>query len=72
MRTVGVRGDERAYEYVVALRAVVTKDFMTAKAYHLPWDLLEKITYRIVHEVPSVGRVMYDCTDKEPGTIELE
>ena len=72
MRTVGVREDVRAYEYVVALRAVVTKDFMTAKAYHLPWEVLENVTYRIVHEVPNVGRVVYDCTDKEPATIEFK
>ena len=72
MRSVGVMGDFRTYDYAVALRAVTTSDFMTAESAKLPWDLLEKVTSRIVNEVPHVNRVLYDCTGKPPGTIEFE
>ena len=72
MRSVGVMGDFRTYDYAVALRAVTTSDFMTAESAKLPWDLLEKVTSRIVNEVPHVNRVFYDCTGKPPGTIEFE
>ncbi len=72
MRSVGCMGDERTYDYAVALRAVTTSDFMTAEAARLPWDVLEKVTNRIVNEVRGVNRVVYDCTSKPPGTIEFE
>ena len=72
MRSVGVMGDERTYDYAVALRAVITSDFMTAEAARLPWELLEKVTNRIVNEVKNVNRVMYDCTTKPPATVEFE
>lgn len=72
MRSVGCMGDERTYEYAVALRAVTTSDFMTAEAAHLPWDVIGKVTNRIVNEVKGVNRVVYDCTSKPPGTIEFE
>lgn len=72
MRSVGVMGDERTYDYAVALRAVTTSDFMTAEAARLPWEVIEKVTNRIVNEVKGVNRVLYDCTGKPPGTIEFE
>jgi len=72
MRSVGVMGDFRTYDYAVALRAVTTSDFMTAEAAKLPWELIEKVTSRIVNEVDHVNRVLYDCTGKPPGTIEFE
>ncbi len=72
MRSVGVMGDERTYDYAVALRAVTTRDFMTAEAARLPWEVLEKCMNRIINEVAGVNRVLYDCTSKPPGTIELE
>ena len=72
MRSVGVMGDFRTYDYAVALRAVTTSDFMTAESAKLPWELIEKITSRIVNEVDHVNRVLYDCTGKPPGTIEFE
>ncbi len=72
MRSVGVMGDERTYDYAVALRAVTTTDFMTAEPAYLPWELIAKVTSRIVNEVPHVNRVMYDCTGKPPATIEFE
>ena len=72
MRSVGVMGDFRTYDYAVALRAVKTSDFMTAEAAKIPWDVLNTITNRIVNEVKGVNRVMYDCTSKPPGTIEFE
>ncbi len=72
IRSVGVMGDERTYDYAIALRAVTTTDFMTAEAARLPWDVLEKVTSRIVNEVPHVNRVMFDCTGKPPATIEFE
>ena len=72
MRSVGVMGDERTYDYAVALRAVATTDFMTAEAAPLPWDVLAKAASRIVNEVPHVNRVLYDCTGKPPATVEFE
>ncbi len=72
MRSVGVMGDFRTYDYAVALRAVNTSDFMTAEAAELPWEVLCKVTNRIVNEVKGVNRVVYDCTGKPPGTIEFD
>ncbi len=71
MRSVGCMGDERTYDYAVALRAVTTSDFMTAEAAELPWEVIGKVTSRIVNEVKGVNRVLYDCTGKPPATIEL-
>lgn len=72
MRSVGCMGDGRTYDYAIALRAVLTSDFMTAEAAELPWEVLGKVTGRIVNEVKGVNRVLYDCTGKPPGTIEFE
>lgn len=72
MRSVGVMGDERTYDYVIALRAVTTTDFMTAESAELPWEIIGKATSRIVNEVKHVNRVLYDCTGKPPATIEME
>ena len=72
MRSVGVMGDERTYDYAVALRAVNTSDFMTAETSQLPWEVLGKVTSRIVNEVKHINRVLYDCTGKPPATIEFE
>lgn len=72
MRSVGVMGDERTYDYAVALRAVCTSDFMTADCAQIPWEVLSKVANRIVNEVKGVNRVMYDCTSKPPATIEFE
>lgn len=72
MRSVGVMGDFRTYDYAVALRAVETDDFMTAEVSNIPFELLQKIMNRIVNEVKGVNRVLYDLTSKPPGTIELE
>ena len=72
MRSVGVMGDERTYDYAVALRAVTTIDFMTAEAAEIPYEVLNKVMNRIINEVRGVNRVMYDLTSKPPGTIEFE
>ncbi len=72
MRSVGVMGDERTYDYAVALRAVNTIDFMTAEAAEIPFDVLQTVMSRIINEVRGVNRVFYDLTSKPPGTIELE
>ena len=72
MRSVGVMGDGRTYDYAIALRAVLTSDFMTAESAPLSWEVLQKVTSRIVNEVKGVNRVLYDCTGKPPGTIEFE
>lgn len=72
MRSVGVMGDERTYDYAIALRAVSTIDFMTAESAEIPWEVLHKVTSRIVNEVSHVNRVLYDLTGKPPGTIEFE
>jgi GMP synthase (glutamine-hydrolysing) len=71
-KTVGVRGDERAYQYTVIVRAVRSLDGMTANFSHIPMDVLERISTRITNEIRSVGRVVYDITNKPPGTIEME
>ncbi|MDD3141705.1 MAG: glutamine-hydrolyzing GMP synthase, partial [Lachnospiraceae bacterium] len=72
MRSVGVMGDERTYDYAIALRAVTTIDFMTAESAEIPYEILGKVTSRIVNEVSHVNRVLYDLTGKPPGTIEFE
>ena len=72
VRTVGVMGDGRTYQQVVALRAVVTDDFMTASWAQLPHDLLARASSRIVNEVKGVNRVVYDISSKPPSTIEWE
>lgn len=72
MRSVGVMGDFRTYDYAVALRAVITSDFMTATAAEIPFAVLQTVMNRIVNEVKGVNRVLYDLTSKPPGTIEFE
>ncbi|MDD6626679.1 MAG: glutamine-hydrolyzing GMP synthase [Lachnospiraceae bacterium] len=72
MRSVGVMGDERTYDYAVALRAVKTIDFMTAESAEIPWEVLQTVMNRIINEVKGVNRVFYDLTSKPPGTIEFE
>ena len=72
MKSVGVMGDERTYDYAIALRAVTTTDFMTAESAEIPWDVIGRTTSRIVNEVKHINRVMYDCTGKPPATIEFE
>jgi GMP synthase (glutamine-hydrolysing) len=72
VRSVGVMGDGRRYDYVVALRAVETIDFMTARWAHLPYDFLDLVCRRIVNETRGISRVVYDITGKPPGTIEWE
>ncbi len=72
MRSVGVMGDERTYDYTVALRAVTTTDFMTGDWAKIPYDVLDKVSRRIVNEVKHVNRIVYDITSKPPATIEWE
>lgn len=72
MRSVGVMGDGRTYDYAVALRGVLTSDFMTAEAAEIPWSVLQTCMRRIINEVKGVNRVLYDLTSKPPGTIEFE
>ena len=72
MRSVGVMGDGRTYDYAIALRAVTTTDFMTAESAHLPWEVLDRVTTRLVNEVRGINRVLYDCSGKPPATIEFE
>ncbi len=72
LRSVGVMGDERSYDYAIALRAVNTSDFMTATWSRIDYELLDRVSSRIVGEVKHVNRVFYDITSKPPATIELE
>lgn len=72
MRSVGVMGDERTYDYAVALRAVKTADFMTAESAEVPFEVLNRVMSRIINEVRGVNRVLYDLTSKPPATIEFE
>ena len=72
MRSVGVMGDERTYDYAIALRAVNSIDFMTAESAQIPYEVLQKVTSSFINVVSHVNRVMYDITSKPPGTIEFE
>jgi GMP synthase, PP-ATPase domain/subunit len=72
LRSVGVMGDERTYDYTLALRAVETQDFMTANWSRIPYDVLEKASNRIVNEVKHINRICYDITSKPPATVEWE
>ena len=72
VRSVGVMGDARRYEHVIALRAVETVDFMTARWAHLPYEFLERVSNRIINEVAGISRVTYDVSSKPPATIEWE
>jgi GMP synthase (glutamine-hydrolysing) len=71
-RSVGVMGDNRTYDYAVALRAVYTNDFMTCEYARIPYDVLDVVTARIVNEAPIINRVVYDITGKPPATVEWE
>ena len=72
MRSVGVMGDGRTYDYTLGLRAVNTSDFMTADWSRIPYDVLDRISVRIVNEVRGINRICYDITSKPPATIEWE
>ena len=72
VKSVGVMGDGRSYEYVIALRAVETVDFMTAHWAHLPYTLLDRVSRRIINEIAGISRVTYDISGKPPATIEWE
>lgn len=72
VKAVGVMGDQRTYEQVIALRAVQTTDFMTADWFPMPYDLLKRVSSRIINEVSGVNRVVYDVSSKPPATIEWE
>jgi len=72
VRSVGVMGDGRRYDWVIALRAVETIDFMTARWAHLPYDFLDLVSRRIINETAGISRVVYDISGKPPATIEWE
>ncbi len=72
VKTVGVMGDSRTYDELVAIRAVTTDDFMTADWAKIPYDILGRVSSRIINEVEHVNRVVYDITSKPPGTVEWE
>jgi GMP synthase (glutamine-hydrolysing) len=72
VRTVGVMGDERTYAYPIVVRAVTSDDAMTADWARLPYEVLERLSSRIINEVPGINRVAFDITSKPPGTIEWE
>ncbi len=72
VKSVGVMGDSRTYSYIISLRSVDTVDFMTADWSKIPYEILEKVSSRIVNEVRGVNRVLYDITQKPPATIEYE
>ena len=72
MRSVGVMGDERTYDYTIALRGVTTTDFMTGEWARIPYDIFDIVSRRIVNEVSHVNRIVYDITSKPPSTIEWE
>lgn len=72
VKTVGVKGDERSYEYALSLRAVTSEDAMTAEWVHLPYELLAEVSNRILNEVPGINRVLYDISTKPPASIEWE
>ena len=72
LRSVGVMGDGRTYDYAIALRSVVTSDFMTAEFARIPYEVLDIVSRRIVNEVPNVNRILYDITSKPPATVEYE
>jgi GMP synthase (glutamine-hydrolysing) len=72
VKSVGVTGDQRNYAHVIALRAVETIDFMTARWAHLPYELLDHLSRRIINEVSGISRVVYDISGKPPATIEWE
>ena len=71
-KSVGVMGDGRTYENVLALRSVTTKDFMTAEWTRIPYEVLDRVSVRIVNEVPRINRIVYDITSKPPATVEWE
>ena len=72
VKSVGVVGDGRRYEWVIAIRAVETIDFMTARWAHLPYEFLERVSTRIINEISGISRVTYDISSKPPATIEWE
>ena len=72
MRSVGVMGDGRTYDYTLALRSVTTTDFMTADWTRIPYEVLDRVSVRVVNEAPHINRVLYDITSKPPATIEWE